>query len=171
MISQPVFSIFPCSPLPSATWRTPGLSTPWCCLPTSSSLCLVFFPLSLCLARWFWPDLINVDFIPKLKNEFLDQLFVGSDAQYSFKRCSFTRDMQGLVPVFEWWKYVPQVSAITGYAEKRTDRITTKSTWYFKRKSSAYHTIILISSTRWTKRLVKANFFNSRLTISNCDNT
>ena len=26
MISQPVFSIFPCSPLPSGTWRTPGLS-------------------------------------------------------------------------------------------------------------------------------------------------
>ena len=22
-------------------------------------VCLVFFPLSLCLARWFWPDLIN----------------------------------------------------------------------------------------------------------------
>ena len=33
------------------TWRTPGLSIPWCCLPTSSSVCLVFFPLSLCLAR------------------------------------------------------------------------------------------------------------------------
>ena len=28
MISQPVFSIFPCSPLPSGTCRTPGLSTP-----------------------------------------------------------------------------------------------------------------------------------------------
>ena len=25
----------------------------------SSSVCLVFFPLSLCPARWFWPDLIN----------------------------------------------------------------------------------------------------------------
>ena len=22
-------------------------------------VCLVFFPLSLCLARWFWPDLMN----------------------------------------------------------------------------------------------------------------
>ena len=44
MISRPVFSIFPCSPLPSGTWRTPGLSIPWCCLPTSSSACLVFFP-------------------------------------------------------------------------------------------------------------------------------
>ena len=44
----------------SGTWRTPGLSIPRCCLPTSSSLCLVFFPSSLCLARWFWPDLMNV---------------------------------------------------------------------------------------------------------------
>ena len=38
MISQPVSSIFPCSPLPSVTLRTPGLSIPWCCLPTSSSV-------------------------------------------------------------------------------------------------------------------------------------
>ena len=59
MILQPVFSIFPCSPLSSETWRTPGLSIPCCCLPTSSSVRLVFFPLSLCLARWFWPDLMN----------------------------------------------------------------------------------------------------------------
>ena len=59
MISQPVCSIFPCSPLPSGTWRTPDLSIPWCCLPTSSSVCLGFFPLSLCLARWSWPDLMN----------------------------------------------------------------------------------------------------------------
>ena len=28
MISQPVSSVFPCSPLPSGTWRTPGLSIP-----------------------------------------------------------------------------------------------------------------------------------------------
>ena len=59
MILQPVSYIFPCSPLPSGTCRTPGLSIPWCCLPTSSSVHLVFFPLSLCLARWFWPDLMN----------------------------------------------------------------------------------------------------------------
>ena len=45
--------------LPSGTWRTPELSIPWCCLPTSSSVCLVFFPLSLCLAKQFWPDLMN----------------------------------------------------------------------------------------------------------------
>ena len=55
MILQPVFSIYPCSPLPSGTCRTPGLSILRCCLPTSSSLCLVFFALSLCLAVWFWP--------------------------------------------------------------------------------------------------------------------
>ena len=59
MISQPVFFIFPCSPLPSGTCQTPGQSIPWCCLPTSSSVCHVFFPLSLCLARWFRPDLMN----------------------------------------------------------------------------------------------------------------
>ena len=59
MILQPVFSIFPCSPLPSGTCRTPGLSIPGCCLPTSFFVRLVFFPLSLCLARWFWPDLMN----------------------------------------------------------------------------------------------------------------
>ena len=59
MILQAVFSVFPCSPLPSGTCRTPGLSIPWCCLPTSSFVRLVFFLLSLCLAWWFWPDLMN----------------------------------------------------------------------------------------------------------------
>ena len=59
IILQPVSSIFPCSPLLSGTCRSQGLSIPWCCLPTSSSVGLVFFPLSLCLARWFWPDLMN----------------------------------------------------------------------------------------------------------------
>ena len=39
------------SPLHPGTCRTPGLSIPWCCLPTSSSVCRVFFPFSLCLAR------------------------------------------------------------------------------------------------------------------------
>ena len=58
MISQPVSSIFPCSPLPSGTLQIPGLSIPWCCLPTSPSVCLAS-PLSLCLARWFQPDLMN----------------------------------------------------------------------------------------------------------------
>ena len=59
IILQPVFSIFPCSPLPSGTCRTPGLSIAWCCLPTSSSVCLAFFSLSLCLARWIRLDLMN----------------------------------------------------------------------------------------------------------------
>ena len=58
MLSKSISSIFPCSQLPSGTWRTPSLSIPWC-LPTSSSICLVFFPLSMCLARWIWPDLMN----------------------------------------------------------------------------------------------------------------
>ena len=58
MTSQPVFLILLCSLLPSGTWQTPGLSIFWCCLPTSSSVCLVFFPI-LCLASWFWPDLMN----------------------------------------------------------------------------------------------------------------
>ena len=56
---QTVFSIFPCSPLLSGTCRTPSLSIPRSCLPTSSFVRLVFFPLSLCLARWFWPDLMK----------------------------------------------------------------------------------------------------------------
>ena len=57
--SQPVSSIFLCSLLPSGTWQTPGLSIRWCCLSTSYSVCIVFFPLSLHLAGWFWPDLMN----------------------------------------------------------------------------------------------------------------
>ena len=59
MILQPVFSIFVCSPLSSGTCRTPGLSIPWCCLPTSSLARLVFFSISLYLARWFRPDVMN----------------------------------------------------------------------------------------------------------------
>ena len=37
MILQPVFSIYPCSPLPSGTWQTPGPSIPRCRPATSSS--------------------------------------------------------------------------------------------------------------------------------------
>ena len=33
IILNSFFSIFPCSPLPSGTCRTPGLSIPWCCFP------------------------------------------------------------------------------------------------------------------------------------------
>ena len=57
--SQPASSILLCSPLPSGTRRTPGPSIPWFYLPTSFSVCLVFFPPSPCFARWFWPDLMN----------------------------------------------------------------------------------------------------------------
>ena len=59
MTSQLVSSIPFCSPLPSGTWWTPGLSIPWFCLPTSFPVCLVFFHLLPCLARWFWLDLMN----------------------------------------------------------------------------------------------------------------
>ena len=54
MTSQPVSSILLRSPLPTVTGRISDLHIPRCCLPTSSSACLVFFTLSLCLARWFW---------------------------------------------------------------------------------------------------------------------
>ena len=56
MISQPVSSILPCSPLPSGTWRTPGLllsSHLFLCLP-----CLLppfTVPCKMVLA----PDLMN----------------------------------------------------------------------------------------------------------------
>ena len=58
MISQPVSAFLLCSPLPSGTWRTPGLSIPWCCFPTSSSVCLVFFSLPLILSTtiFFYTD-------------------------------------------------------------------------------------------------------------------
>ena len=36
MISQPLSYFFPCSPLPSGSWRNPGLCIPRCCLPTYS---------------------------------------------------------------------------------------------------------------------------------------
>ena len=39
------FLHFLCSPLPSGTWRTPGLSIPRCCLST------YFVSLSLCLVK------------------------------------------------------------------------------------------------------------------------
>ena len=59
MTSQTASSFFHCFSLPFGAWGTPGLSIPWCCLLTSSSVCLDFYPNSLCLARWFWPDLMN----------------------------------------------------------------------------------------------------------------
>ena len=59
MTSQPIPTIFLCSPLPSGTWWTPSLSIPWYCHSVSSSACLVFFLLSLWLSRWFWPELMS----------------------------------------------------------------------------------------------------------------
>ena len=54
MILQPVSSVFPCFPLPSGTLRRPpGLPIPWCCLPTTSSVCPVFFPLHCALQDGF----------------------------------------------------------------------------------------------------------------------
>ena len=51
--SQPVSPILLCTPLTSGTWLIPGLSIPWCCLPTSSAVFLPFFslPCKMILAR------------------------------------------------------------------------------------------------------------------------
>ena len=59
MISQPVFLHF--SMFSTALWDLPN-TRPVHFLMLSSHLLLcplVFVPLSLCLARWFWPDLMN----------------------------------------------------------------------------------------------------------------
>ena len=52
----------PFSPSSTALWDLAN-SRPVHCLVLSShlffSVCLVFFPFSLCLARWFWLDLMN----------------------------------------------------------------------------------------------------------------
>ena len=58
MVLQPVLSIFPL--FSTALWDFPK-SRPVRSLMLSSHLflCFVFFTLSLCLARWFWPDLVN----------------------------------------------------------------------------------------------------------------
>ena len=81
MISQPVSSIFPCSPPPSGTRRTPGLSIPWSRLPTSSSVCLVLSPLSLYLAKWFGQTSWTGDMTIPLQLASLNdgQVFVWSD--------------------------------------------------------------------------------------------
>ena len=60
IIWQPHSSIFP---VMSASLRTPVLSISWCCVRSSSSVCLVFFPLSRGLAILFWPNLINNAYI------------------------------------------------------------------------------------------------------------
>ena len=89
MISQPVSSIFPCSPLPPGTWRTPGLSIPWWCLPPSSSVCLVFFPLSLCWQEGFGQTLWTGDMTVPLQFASLydgQEVFVWSDCQHGQPR-------------------------------------------------------------------------------------
>ena len=53
MSSQPVSSIFPCSPLPSGIWRITGPSIPCCCLPTSSLSALSFSPFHCVLQDGF----------------------------------------------------------------------------------------------------------------------
>ena len=58
MISQPVSSIFPCFPLPSGTWRTPGLSIPWCmqiCTRSCLDLDDTFFPVCLSVSNLITP--------------------------------------------------------------------------------------------------------------------
>ena len=57
MNSPPVFSIFPVLHCPLGLDELQTVNS--LMLSSSSSVCLVFFPLSLCLARWFWPDLMN----------------------------------------------------------------------------------------------------------------
>ena len=53
MISQQVSSIFPCSPLPSGTWRTPGLSIPWYCLHSLPLSALSSYPFHYALQHGF----------------------------------------------------------------------------------------------------------------------
>ena len=57
MILQPVFSIFPCSPMPSGTWRTPGHSL---MLSSHLFLCLpcLLSPFTV-PCKMVWPDLMN----------------------------------------------------------------------------------------------------------------
>ena len=47
------FLHFSCSPLPSGTCRTPGLSIPWCRLPTSSFI-----------NNYHWPNEVGVGLLP-----------------------------------------------------------------------------------------------------------
>ena len=56
MTLQPVFSILPCSRLPSGICQTPGLRFRHDVFRPLHLSALFSFPLLLCLARWFWPD-------------------------------------------------------------------------------------------------------------------
>ena len=100
MISQPVSSIFPCSPLLFGTWQTPGLSIPWCFLPTSSSVCLVFYPLLLCLARWFWPDLMNG------RHDHTTAVCISLWWSGGFVCCLWWADWSSRMPWDLWWTYL-----------------------------------------------------------------
>ena len=61
MTSQLVSSIFLCSPLPLGLGKLQACPFLDVVFPPLFFflVCNVFFPLSLCLARWFWPDLTN----------------------------------------------------------------------------------------------------------------
>ena len=60
MISQPVSSIFsPVLHCPLGLGELQACPFPDVIFPQPSSVYLVFFPLSLRIARWFWPDLMS----------------------------------------------------------------------------------------------------------------
>ena len=59
MILQPVSSIFPCSPCPLGLGKLQACTFPDVDFPLLPLSALSSSPLSLCLARWFWPDLMN----------------------------------------------------------------------------------------------------------------
>ena len=70
-------------------------------------LCLlVFFPLSLCLARWFWPDLMKGDMcVPRQFASLVDgqEVFVWSDClldlgtDFLDGNIVFVRDIRGIL--------------------------------------------------------------------------
>ena len=43
----------------TALWDLPNTRPVHSLMSSHLFLCLFFFPLSLCLAKWFWPDLMN----------------------------------------------------------------------------------------------------------------
>ena len=59
MTSQPLSSVFLCSPLPSRLGELRAGSFPDVVFAPLFSVCLVFFSLSPCLTKWFGPDLMN----------------------------------------------------------------------------------------------------------------
>ena len=59
MISQPVPPFSPVLHCPLGLVDLQACPFPDVVFKPLPLSCLAFFPLSLCLARWFWPDLIN----------------------------------------------------------------------------------------------------------------